>query len=405
LTPYSYACIIDPRSWAQDEHALGGDCVLGAKGDMVDSFSSARAWSGGKTVVTGEARLRVFVSYSHNDREAAVKLVSHLESQNVQVLWDKSLLPGAGFTEHIQRLIAHSRAFLALVTPAANEASWVHQETGYALGLNLPIVPIRIGALPKGMTQFTHACEIKKDMSDVAEILPTEKLKRIVTQAERENPPLFECARDHTKRGVMMKKYAEAVSDMGYSGLVRQRGALTSFHIPNVPIWHRHFRERYDGDLPQDSHLESLLAERRALDAHVRAEGCRLIVEPLAPEYVNNRGIASWVARVKQLVAFLEAMPDDKVTAAVVETDDTRESLTLVGDWFSAEAVTADSRGFRHTIFTRQVHLIREQIEAFDLMLDDELAEADIPAAQSRRAAIQRLNDIVKQRTSAVSRT
>jgi hypothetical protein len=46
-------------------------------------------------------------------------------------------------------------------------------------------------------------------------------------------------------------------------------------------------------------------------------------------------------ARLKTLLDFLNSMPDEKVRVAIKKGMPEEESLTIVGDWFTAESISA----------------------------------------------------------------
>ncbi|MCL4878870.1 MAG: TIR domain-containing protein [Anaerolineae bacterium] len=94
--------------------------------------------------VGSEYPFRVFISYSHADIEIVRKMAALLEEMGLHPLWDRDIHPGTPFTDTIKELIARSHIFIPLITENSHHRPWVHQETGFATALNLPIVPIAI---------------------------------------------------------------------------------------------------------------------------------------------------------------------------------------------------------------------------------------------------------------------
>src|SRR5262249_14286923 len=145
-------------------------------------------------------------------------------------------------------------------------------------------------------------------------------------------------------RALLLAEYADRVREVRVGeqrahGLVRQKGALGTFCIPNKHLGHPAWQAR-DGRLVRTTYRRSCLQkERKALEEHARAEGCRLIINA-ALDYDKVFGPGAKCARLQVLVEFLESMPDDKAEVAFISTD-TPHSLTLVGDWFLAEAFAA----------------------------------------------------------------
>ncbi|MFO7620044.1 MAG: hypothetical protein R6W81_02100 [Bacteroidales bacterium] len=65
------------------------------------------------------------------------------------------------------------------------------------------------------------------------------------------------------------------------------------------------------------------------------------------------------------------------------------QHLTIVGDWFAAEAVSASmEKGIRQTIFTRHAPSVRRRIELFDEELECLLQEQGIAPEASRESAV-----------------
>jgi TIR domain len=62
---------------------------------------------------------RVFISYSHSDRETVERLAEMLDASGLDTMWDKHLLPGAGFSEQIQGFITNAHIFLPFITKAS----------------------------------------------------------------------------------------------------------------------------------------------------------------------------------------------------------------------------------------------------------------------------------------------
>jgi len=94
--------------------------------------------------------LRVFLCYAGEDRDFARQVADFLETENadIRVIWDQQFCPGREFGELIRTGIAHSHLFLPIITVVSHAKGWIHQEIGYAISMNIPIVPISIGQIP-----------------------------------------------------------------------------------------------------------------------------------------------------------------------------------------------------------------------------------------------------------------
>lgn len=344
---------------------------------------------------------RVFVSYSHEDAALAEKIVNVLKANNLTALWDKELMGGRGFADQIKTFIAHSHVFLPVITQGSSARGWVQQEIGYAMGLRVPVLPVRQGLLPGEMLQTLQAISVANDASDLASKLARPVFEDLILNAEREARPLYECAMQPEERANMLAEYADRVreirvGDQRAHGRVRQKGALGTFAIPNKHVHHPIWQIR-EGRVPRGQHRrECLLRERKALEKHAQGEGCRLIINPWL-DYDGQHGHGAARARFQTVLEFLQSptLPPDKVEVAFLDKHPPH-SLTLIGDWFMAESVSgAMGVGYRQTIFTRHAPSIRSRLDAFDQEFEELLQESNTHKHESREAAIRRLQEML----------
>jgi hypothetical protein len=316
------------------------------------------------------AKYRVFVSYSHADLELVEPIVEVLGNV-ADVLWDKTFAYGHGFHRQIELYIAHSHAFLPVVTQKSTSRGWVHQEIGYAMALNIPVLPIAIGpdALPTDMIQSLQAIRVidptpQECRRIVAEELTHTVLENLVADYEDPEQGLYQCARETEDRARLLVQYCRDVRKLNRHGTVRQAGALSSFHIPREPlrhpVWHLRYGEKHR---PSQHHCKWLRSERLALEQHAAEAGCKLIVNPEVSYELY--GAEARRVRLEWLLEFLRAT--ENALAVLDPTQHVEKSTTLVGDWFAAEAVSAAiAKGYRHTIFTRHAPTVRATQEEFD---------------------------------------
>lgn len=343
-------------------------------------------------------KYRVFISYSHTDYKIAKKLVKILEENGLIPIWDKNLKWGHGFPEQIKNFIAHAHVFIPLITKSASKRGWVHQEIGYAMALNVPILPITLDRVPEGMLQNLHAVAWSSNLKALKQKLSYETFDNLVKFAQENFPPLFECAEFHEARTKMLIDYAKKVRELGFFGHIRQKGLLSSFHIPNKPLSDPIWRQRYGTTIPSEYRCQLLLEERRIFEEHARESGCSLIVDPYYVYNEKEYGISGRLARLKPLLEFLESMPDDKIKIAFYKGIPKQQNLIIVGDWFVAESISASfSSGFRQTIFTRHAPTIQRKIETFDQELHNLLKNQKIPPQLSRKFAIQKIEQLIKK--------
>jgi TIR domain len=172
---------------------------------------------------------RVFISYSHEDSALAQAAAEALTGMGLTPLWDKHIRPGAPFTEAIKGFIHHAHIFMPIITEHASRRPWVHQETGYAMALNIPIRPIAVDSVPCEMAAQLQAVVVRADFSNFAERLAGVDLEQVVSQpalSAFRDVEVTSYAEDRTE---MLARCARRVMDLGAFGRVRQRAALSSF--------------------------------------------------------------------------------------------------------------------------------------------------------------------------------
>lgn len=323
--------------------------------------------------MTSDQKYRIFVSYSHSDLRIVEPIVEVLK-RRADVLWDKSFSFGHGFHRQIELYIAHSHAFIPIVTSGSTSRGWVHQEIGFAMARNIPVLPIAIGpnALPGEMIASIQAIRVPQtspeECARMVEALFTEEvLENIVADYEDPEQGLYQCARETEDRARLLAAYCRDVRRLQQTGMVRQAGALSSFHVPAEPLRHPIWRKRYGRRHPVSGyHCRRLRAERMGLEAHARAAGFKLVINPTIT--YKKYGPEARRVRLQWLLNFLRSTLDMRNGYAVIDRDQNPEkSTTIVGDWFAAQAVSAAiGKGYRHTILTRHAPTVRATLEEFD---------------------------------------
>lgn len=288
---------------------------------------------------------------------------------------------------------------MPLITESSNKRGWVHQEIGYASALNVPIMPVMIDKVPEAMLHQVQALRWEDDEEYLKKIMSFERFKNLVEDAQKsmsqnDVPPFFECGLLREDRTKLMVKYASDISKLGFSGHVRQKGALSSFHIPDKspkdPIWDI----RYETEPPGEFRYGWLRRERQELEIHAKASGCSIIIDPYFS--YTERGSKARFVRLEELLEFLRSMPDDKVNVGIKEGLSKEEHLTIVGDWFAAEAFANKGKGYLQTMFTRHAPFMRNYIKDFDEDLES-LIKKQGTSCSSREYAIQTIEQIVNE--------
>ena len=284
---------------------------------------------------------RVFISYSHEDREIADNIAEALEDQNIDVLYGKDLSAGGRFTDQIKHFIAHAHVFLPVLTARSETSKWVQQEIGYAVALGVLVVPLAIRCDPG---EFLHGIEaIRSEDETLGKFklwLSEGGLEKCVAQA-RDVPALYECADTQEERAALIAKYANAVASMDRCGQVRQLGSLGSFHIPTEPIRDDVWLKRYGTKGSTEYHRDVLRQERLALTKHAEKAGCKIIID--VDFSFEAYGSEARVTRLKSMRNFLREMNDANCQVAL--TKDWGENLLIVGGWFARPIDLAQAWG------------------------------------------------------------
>lgn len=370
--------------------------------------------------------LRVFLSYSHEDRELAERIAGVLEDLGLVPLYDRMVRPGSAFTDAIKGLISHAHIFMPLITEQSQGRPWVHQEIGYAMALNIPVLPVStIAGLGEMIAHFQAIVFEPHDVGEVRSQLLAMDLDRFVKPRPDPLLSIHEIADWPEKRAELMGRAAQRVLDMGYKGRLLQRAGLSSFSIPDAdtedPIW-----KARDGDSPRsDYYHHCLREERRCLEIHARAQGCDLLIDPQAAvtgsvaaggaagvdqntnEAVSAAGLvdSAKLVRLRCLIDFLESFGQGKHGVRVVCSPIAKQaSTTILGEWFCSDTrLRLPREGWRQTIFTWHaptVRLARERLQdLFDAQLIKQFGSADVAEGETRRRAIELLQAQVDQLT------
>jgi hypothetical protein len=98
----------------------------------------------------------VFVSYASADREAAFRIVDHLEGQGIRC-WvaPRDVSPGMEYGEAIIEAIGGARALVLVLSDHSNESTFVRKEVERAVSKTKPVFPVRIREVtPSGALEF-----------------------------------------------------------------------------------------------------------------------------------------------------------------------------------------------------------------------------------------------------------
>lgn len=360
---------------------------------------------------------RVFLSYAHDDRDLAEDVAEHLSRLGMINLWDKSIIPGNPFTDEIKKRIAISHLFIPLITQVSNSKPWVHQETGYAMGIGIPIIPVVIGAMPGQMIEQLQAITLVPDPAEVSEgrskgglagelaAKLTERLVEGRFRKSRGSSPSFFTADHPEKRTELICEFAREVQEMievlpDCKGSVnehmrlRHSGALSSFSLPDLPpddpIWTGNGGIVANGSL----YYELLWEERKVLEQYAREWGCDLLIDPLVR--LKGDDLPATRVRLGILADFIRDMDDSHLRVVVRPIGETG-NLIAVGDWFYAEAMAHNRKaGYRQTNFTWHAPTVLNRVRDFRTRFDRLVAEAEKTGKSSREVAVEQIEGLLE---------
>ncbi|HKQ03771.1 MAG TPA: toll/interleukin-1 receptor domain-containing protein [Blastocatellia bacterium] len=343
---------------------------------------------------------RVFLSYSSAERELAEQIVSVLQQTGLFVMWDHALVPGQPFTEEIKTQISRCHLFIPLLTRKSLPKPWVHQETGYAMGVGVPILPIVIGNIaPVALIQQLQAIRIGEDVGQLRSVLTEGLVDARIEDGAKTAHPNYESIDHPERRTQMIVQYARDVQRRG-GGRIRQRGAMSSFALPELPPAHSIWRER-DGRVQRSRFLyEQLCQERLVLGEVVARYGCDIVIDPTVE--LKAYGSEARRIRLEQLRKFLldeERYPDVRVA---VRPRTEPGNLLIVGDWFYAESIMpVDGAGYRQTLVTWHAPTVWARIKEFDREFTNILKSQGITNEQSRSKAAAAIEAEISTSSSA----
>jgi len=171
------------------------------------------------------------------------------------------------------------------------------------------------------MIDQIHAVSVAQD--DVLQLssrLTVDAVRALVDANAARNIALYTWADSPQSRATAIAQHCEDVLSLGRFGKVRQKGGLTSFHLPKEMVHNRKWKERYDPDAYNYEHCMAQRSERLALTKHAAVEGCKLIIIPPAEAY-THLGKPARVIRLRCLREFLSEMDDEECQVATSATD------------------------------------------------------------------------------------
>ena len=320
---------------------------------------------------------RVFISYAGKDKKWVEHLVRILKKNNLIPVWDEDIWAGKRFDDAVQKLIDRAHIFMPLITKTAKGRGWVHQEIGYALGVNLPVLPVAVDTQPGEMIAPYKAITITKDEleKEDSKILEQVQFEHIVLNTPFDRETLIEVAEWPYERAKWLGEKTNWVFEKGGYVTWRQSGALSSLSVPdadlNKSVWKKRRGKHRRGD---DYHYRQR-EERRALEKHAEKKGCRLIISPeMKYDNLEPRAIKT---RLKTLRDALKSLKKTGLIEVYMSPKVAGSNLTIVGDWFTAESRLPRVGGYRYTVFNWHAPTVYHTIKQFDKIFEELKAEAE----------------------------
>jgi hypothetical protein len=346
---------------------------------------------------------RLFLSYSSEDRPLAEALQRVLLSMGLKVTWDRELVWGNPFTEDIKNLIDRSHLFVPLLTENSKGRPWVHQETGYAMGVGVPILPIAFGSVyPDAMIGALQALRLEPETLEVLPGRLSESfLAARVTARYPYEPEHYLLVDSPERRTEKICQFAETALQLG-GGRVRARGSMSSFALPASKPVQEDPADPYkvrEGFQLRSHHMHMLQWRERTLLGSLAAEfGCTLLLSP--DIRLEASGDQAVLVRQRELLRFLQ---DDRTrdVVAVVRPESVKGNVLIVGDWFYAESkVPTPGTGYEQTFFTWHAPTVLEKIRAFDDELHVLMERQQLGREAWRSVAVEKVQAII-ERTKA----
>ncbi|WP_406399240.1 TIR domain-containing protein [Streptomyces sp. NBC_00879] len=123
----------------------------------------------------GGAMGRVFISYSHADKLYAERVIRQLRSARFDVVVDQDALQaGQEWRTELFRLIRSSQAILVILTESARTSEEVASEWAYALGVGVPVFPLRfeVTSRPSRLDQL-HGFDFRRHSAPWGDLIKT----------------------------------------------------------------------------------------------------------------------------------------------------------------------------------------------------------------------------------------
>jgi hypothetical protein len=244
------------------------------------------------------------------------------------------------------------------------------------------------------MISQLQAFVVKNDLTDLPGKLAAVDIKNLVLPEPLTPQEMVKVAEWPEERTEWLAQYARRVSEFGKYGKFRQRGAYSSFCLPDKDIKDRVWKDREGNRIRSDYYHHLQREERRALEQHARAAGCKLIIYPKLD--LIGRGPKVRPTRLRTLLEFLEEIPDDKCEV-IISKRAFGGNLAIVGDWFVAESRAPRMGGYVHTVFDWHASRARRAAKKFDREMESLYKQKGLSLEESLKGAKEEIKKIIEE--------
>jgi len=101
--------------------------------------------------IWGKHKYKVFISHKAEFKKEASELKTKLEVYGISgFVAHEDVLPTKEWQNEIEHALSTMDALVALLTDEFHESNWTDQEVGFAFGVGVPIIPVKLGKDPYG---------------------------------------------------------------------------------------------------------------------------------------------------------------------------------------------------------------------------------------------------------------
>ena len=120
----------------------------------------------------GDGAVRVFISHTHEHKQEATGIKNHLGNIGMAAfVAHEDIEPMKEWEIEIEHALSSMDLLVALLTERFSESKWTDQEIGFAVGRQVPIVPVRMGKDPYGFMGKYQAISGSQNNREIADAI------------------------------------------------------------------------------------------------------------------------------------------------------------------------------------------------------------------------------------------